>query len=113
MKRYVVALAALLMVTGYALAADMSAQSDPGMANQNLITKDYVVMNDGVMMVVKNGMKMMMDTDMTMTNGTIVKKTGTYTLKDGTKMILREGDKMDLDGNMIIDNKTPIPLPAY
>jgi hypothetical protein len=63
--------------------------------------KDCCMMKDGKMMMIKDGKKMAMDTDMTMPNGTMVMKDGTCTMKDGTKMVMKEGDRMDMDGNMM------------
>jgi hypothetical protein len=92
---------------------DTPMKNNEGTENQAWQVKDYVTMQNGVMMVVRNGKKSMMDEDIFMTNGTVVKKTGTYTLKNGRKMVMQEGDKMDMGGNIIDDTKMSNPQPAF
>ena len=62
--------------------------------------KDCVMMEDGKMMVTKNGKNMMMDKDMTMTNGTMVMTDGTVKMKNGKTMMMKDGDHMYMNGKM-------------
>ncbi len=62
--------------------------------------KDCVMMEDGKMMVTKHGKDMMMDKDMTMTNGTMVMTDGTVKMKDGKTMMMKDGDHIYMNGKM-------------
>lgn len=62
--------------------------------------KDHVMMKDGKMWVMKDGKTMMMDKDMTMSNGTMVSTTGKVTMSDGKSMMMKNGDMMDMEGMM-------------
>ena len=52
---------------------------------------DGAMMKDGKMMMVKNGKSMMMDKDMTMSNGTKVMKDGKIMMKDGKSTMMKDG----------------------
>lgn len=102
MKKYLLVFAALFLLNGIAHAVDMY----PG-DNQDAMTKNYVTLNGGKMMMVISGTKVLMDTDMSLSNGTVVMKDGTYLLKDGNIMMMREGERMDMNGNMLKGNAAP------
>jgi hypothetical protein len=70
------------------------------MAKGSMKMKDCVMMEDGKMMVMKNGENMAMNEDMTMKNGTTVRKDGTVKMKDGKTMMLKDGDCVFMDGRM-------------
>jgi len=59
------------------------------------------MLQNGKMMVVKNGKTTSLDRDMTLSNGTHITKDGACTKKDGTKMTMKEGEHMDMSGNML------------
>lgn len=61
---------------------------------------DGVMMQDGKMMMVKNGKMTMLDKDVTMDNGTKVMSNGTCVKKDGSKMMMKEGEHIDMSGKM-------------
>jgi hypothetical protein len=110
MKYCLIVLATGCLLGGYVFAADMSGDNvsiinDTWTVNQGHTMnsmKDYVEDVGGKMMVVTNGMETMMESDMTMSNGTVVMKDGTYKTKGGSMMKLKNGDKMDMDGNITI-----------
>lgn len=75
--------------------------------NQNMknnpgdkLNADGVLMQNGKMMQVKNGLLKSLDYDLTLTNGTKVKSDGTCVKKDGTKMTMKEGQHMDMSGKV-------------
>ncbi len=70
----------------------------------NEFQSDGVVMQDGKLMMVKNGKRTTLDHEMTMTNGTKITTDGNYTKKDGTTMKWKEGEHMDMSGNMNTEN---------
>jgi hypothetical protein len=62
---------------------------------------DGVMMQNGKLMMVKNGqMSVCQEDEMTLSNGTKIKSDGTYLDKDGRKMKLTEGQHMDMSGNI-------------
>lgn len=62
---------------------------------------DGVMMQNGKMMMVKEGRITILDHDMTMSNGTNVRSDGTYIKKDGSKIKMKDGQYMDLAGDII------------
>lgn len=109
-KHLVFVIAAMFLLTGYAISeetksANMPVKKDAGTNKKAQMMKDRVMMQNGKMMVVKNGRKMKMDSVMPMPNGTMVMQDGTCTLKDGTKMMMKEGDSMDMNGKLIKNKK--------
>jgi hypothetical protein len=98
-------LVAFCLFGGYVLAIDVP-------DNNRLVTiesstfnqapaKDFIEMQDGEMMIVENGFKRIMATDMVMTNGTVVRTDGTYKPRNSSKKQMKDGDKMDMDGTML------------
>jgi hypothetical protein len=55
-------------------------------------------MKDGKMVVMKGDTEVM--NDVTLANGTKIKKDGTVIKKDGSMMVLKEGECVDKDGKM-------------
>lgn len=60
-----------------------------------------VMMRDGKVWIVENGMAKMMDSDTMMTNGDKVLQDGTVVKADGTKTMMKNGDAVDMNGRMI------------
>ncbi|MCA1758788.1 MAG: hypothetical protein LC658_03380, partial [Bacteroidales bacterium] len=82
-------------------------QQDLNNKNQNVqnysaddLHPDGVLMQNGKVMVVKNGKKKTLDQDMTMNNGTKIMCDGNYIKEDGTKTMMKEGEHMDMEGKM-------------
>jgi len=69
---------------------------------------DHIMMQNGKMVMVKDGNTMPINKDMTMKNGTILMTNGKYKMKNGTAMMMKEGDMMDMNGGMITTKK-PTP----
>jgi len=63
--------------------------------------KDCVHMKGGKMMMMKDGKEMVMDNDMTMSDGSKVTTAGEHVTKDGKKMKLKDGDMVMMDGSMM------------
>jgi hypothetical protein len=102
MRKLLIIFAALFLLRGFALPVDMF----PGDTQESMM-KNYLTMKGGKMMMVINGSQVLMDSDMSLSNGTVVMKDGTYLLKDGNTMRMIEGEKMDLNGNMFRGNDLP------
>ncbi|MHA4806914.1 DUF6799 domain-containing protein [Flavitalea flava] len=86
-----------IFIVSLLLSAGIFAQ-DNKMDTMSHKMKDCVMMKDGKMMEMKAGKTMVMDHDMTMTNGTMVMKDGTCKMKNGKTMMLKEGDCMYMNG---------------
>lgn len=62
---------------------------------------DGVMIQNGKVLLVKNGQKTILDRDLTLSNGTKIMSDGTWFKKDGTKVTLKEGQHIDMAGNLI------------
>jgi len=66
---------------------------------------DSYMMQDGIIMISKNGTLTPMEDDVTLSNGAVILKSGVYMKRGGTKNMFKEGEHVDLTGKMIsIDN---------
>ncbi|MBL0052574.1 MAG: hypothetical protein IPP29_14230 [Bacteroidetes bacterium] len=63
-----------------------------------VIHPDGYMMLNGKMMVVKNGELSTMEKDVTLTDGTIIMKSGYYMKKGETKLMFKEGEHIDTMG---------------
>lgn len=70
--------------------------------------KDYVTMQGGKMLIVKNNRTIRMTKDMTMKDGTIVNPNGSVKLPDGHTVQLHEGDRVYMNGQIEGPEKTPV-----
>ena len=112
MRKIILVFAAIVIsVSAYAQTDTINRRmSSHGMNhNQNLhnnpvgdrIHPDGVMMQNGKLMIVKNGqMSVCQQDEMTLSDGTKIKSDGSYLNKDGRKMKLTEGQHMDMSGNM-------------
>lgn len=102
MNKYLLILGVTLLVSGYTYATetDTSGMSNTSAVSQAAPMTDHVTMRDGKMILTKDGFMSLMKSDMTMSNGTVVKIDGTYRLKDGTYSWLKDGEQMDMDGKI-------------
>lgn len=64
--------------------------------------KDYVLLKDGKAHLVKGGNITPIESDMTLTNGTVISPNGSVKSAEGTTVLLKEGEKIDLDGKLIL-----------
>ena len=113
MKKLILVFVAIAITAGaYAQSDSTNKKMSPRDMNNNQIQKvqdnpvdkscpDGVMMQNGKMMMVKNGQTTILDHDMTMTNGTKIMSDGTCIKRDSTKMMMQEGQHMDMSGNMI------------
>ena len=69
----------------------------------NQLANSYCAeMKDGIMQIVHDGVAI--NSDITLSNGTIIKTDGTVISKDGSKVMLSEGDCVDNDGMLMKEN---------
>ncbi len=80
--------------------ADTTTRHHMGKMDKMNKMKDCVVMENGNMMVMKNGETTPMSQDMTMTNGTVVMTNGSVKMKDGKTMQLKNDECVYMDGHM-------------
>ncbi len=60
-----------------------------------------IIMKDGKMWVVEDGIVRQMDSDMMMPNGSKVMQDGKVVESDGDEMMMNNGDAMDMEGVMM------------
>jgi hypothetical protein len=68
------------------------------------VKKDAVFMDDGKMMIRKNGSDALMGDEVVMGDGTHVLKDGTVVKTDGSRMKMKEGDEILMDGKTSFSN---------
>lgn len=91
----------LLIAGSFATVA--SAQIGTKTKTQNMQqVKDYVLMKDGKMHLVKGGNITSLVNDLTLPNGTTISTTGTVKSSEGTTLQLKEGEKIDMDGKILM-----------
>lgn len=72
-----------------------------GQNKQPGMNQCVVSMDNGKVMVLKNGKKSMMTKDSTLQNGSMLMANGFVKMKDGTTLQLKQGDCMDVSGKII------------
>ena len=104
----IVVCASALAFTQEKMAKDdqmMGAMSDMQKTDSTMLkkgkAKDYLVMKNGTMMVVKNGKSMMMEKTMMMPNGSTVMTNGEVMTKAGKKTMMKDGMMMDMNGKIV------------
>ena len=103
MKKIIVALTGILFAFAVN-AQDTKMEANPQIAPATAKVKpqpkvrDYVTMQDGKMMVMKEGNMMPMEKEMEMANGTKVMTDGNVMKKDGSKVMMKEGDRVYMNG---------------
>jgi hypothetical protein len=58
-------------------------------------------MNNGKMVVYKDGKMTTMEKDINLSNGTVIMKNGYFMKRNGTKIKLKEGEHLDMMGQLI------------
>ncbi len=59
-----------------------------------------VVMKDGAVWIIQNGVMSALDHEMSFTNGDKINSEGKITQKDEKEVLLQDGDSVDMDGNV-------------
>lgn len=66
---------------------------------------DGYMLQNGKMVLYKNGKITSIDKDVTLPDGTVIMKNGSYKQKDGSNNLFKEGDHIDMMGNRVpMDN---------
>ena len=68
---------------------------------QSNALRDGIMMHGGKLIVMKEGKASTLTEDMTLANGTMIRRDGSIKMKDGTTSMLKNGDHMDMDGNIM------------
>lgn len=111
MKKLFVSITALLFASGIVFAQNAPTQTtEPAKIKtaqthaEKCTVKNCVMMENGKMVVMKNGKTMPMTEDVTLANGTKIMKDGTMILKDGKKSQMKNDDCIAMTGAW---DKTP------
>lgn len=76
--------------------------SDKDQAMQKMkADANKIVMKDGKMWIIENGMVREMDSDIMLPNGSKVTATGSVTTEDGKESMMQNGDAMDMEGKLM------------
>lgn len=100
MKKLFLMITALVMLTCGAVVAQDSTMNKKMKTHKMGKAKDHIMMKDGKMWVMKNGVHSEMKEPMTLENGTMVMTDGTVKMKDGKTMMLKNGNSIDMMGKM-------------
>ena len=65
------------------------------------MSQDHIMMQDGRVMIRRNGETLPMDEEITLPDGTRVKSDGTVRMPDGAMRMLAEGETMLLQGERV------------
>jgi uncharacterized protein YdeI (BOF family) len=119
----------ILTITAVAISAIVYAQTDStNRMNQNNNTKSGYEMNtnpnqdmnrhtmdkskydgyrlqNGKVMMSKNGQMTTMEKEMTFNDGSVLRSDGTIIRKDGTKLMIKDGEYVDLTGKVVRSDK--------
>ena len=94
-----------LLIIGCSLLLTISLNAQTKMTEKDDIklspTKtDGLLMKDGKMMQMKDGLSKPIEEDVRLKNGTIVMKDGSVKTKDGKTIVLKDGDWIMMDGTV-------------
>ncbi len=78
----------------------MNKKSDTNIAFTKRMEKEYVMMQNGLALHVKDGNTTTLSSPLKLNNGGLVMPDGTIQLSDGTTKKLKEGEYVDIDGIM-------------
>lgn len=69
--------------------------------------KNYCKMQDGMMLVTKDGFTTTMSADIMLANGTVIKSDGSVLTKAGKRFTLKNGQTIDMKGHVTSSAKKP------
>ena len=101
MKQLFLMIAALAMLTCSTVMAQDTTVHKTMKTHKVSKPKDHIMMKDGKMWVVKNGVRTEMKEDMPLSNGTMVMMDGTVKMKDGKTKMMKNGSSIDMMGRMM------------
>lgn len=70
-------------------------------ANAKTTMRDHIMMQGQRVLLIKEGKSVLLDKELTLSNGAKVMPDGTVTMKDGKKTMMKEGEMMTMDGEMM------------
>ena len=104
MKNIILSIATIMITTGaYAQSESTSRLENQSQKQyysqiENRNPPDGFMLQNGNLVMVKNGKTTRVENDTTLSNGTVVMSDGYYMNKGESKAIFKEGDHMDMDG---------------
>ncbi len=93
-------LAGLVVMSYGAFAQDSSMPMTQDTAGKMGMMKNYLTMDQGKLMMMKDGMSSLVTSDKKLMNGTVVKTDGSIMMKNGMKAMLMDGDKIFINGQI-------------
>jgi formylmethanofuran dehydrogenase subunit A len=108
MKMYLLITVTILLVSGYVFGSetDSTTNGNASAAAEGTNMSDHVTFSSGKMSSTKGGVTSPMDSETTMSNGTVVEPDGTYKLKDSESVnTLKDGEILNVDGMVTKESK--------
>ncbi|MBK8088499.1 MAG: hypothetical protein IPK31_11405 [Chitinophagaceae bacterium] len=99
MKKMFFILASALLIAGAGVAQDQIQQKDKLQKRDRIHQEDHLMLKDGKLYQVKQGVQSQVQAQVTLQNGTVCNPDGTYQLKDRNQLRLRDGECLDMEGN--------------
>jgi len=103
MKKMVFILASFLLIAGTGFAQDQIQQKDKLQKRDRIHQEDHLMLKDGKLYQVKQGVQSQVQAQITFNNGLICNPDGSYQLKDRTQLRLRDGECLDMEGNRYLN----------
>jgi hypothetical protein len=82
-----------------------NANQDMNQQTMDKSKSDGYRMQNGKVIVSKNGQLTTMEKEMTFSDGSILKSDGTIIRKDGTKLMIKDGEYVDVTGKVVRSDK--------
>lgn len=100
MKKIILTFAAMLLSFGIFAQTETTNKAAKQQRNPN-----GFMIRDGRVMQVKDGNLMLIEKDITLSNGNVIMADGNYMIKGKSKAKLNEGEHLDVNGNLISSSK--------
>ena len=86
---------------------DINSNTNQDMSQQSMdkSKSDGYRLQNGKIMVSKNGQMTTMEKEMTFSDGSILRSDGTIIRKDGTKLMIKDGEYVDITGKVVRSDK--------
>ncbi len=96
-------LASFLLIAGTGFAQDQTQQKDKLQKRDRIHQEDHLMLKDGKLYQVKQGVQSQVQAQITLNNGLICNPDGSYRLKDRTQLRLHDGECLDMEGNRYLN----------
>lgn len=99
MKKMLMILVSLFIVSGGVYAQDQTQKRDKTQKQDRIHQEDHLQFENGTLYQVKEGVRTQLQTQLRLKDGTLCNPDGTCTLQNQTQLRLRNGECLDMEGN--------------